>query len=179
MPRFDENRWQHRILQGFACLLILMMLAIVTQVVCSALDVNPLFRFSEPVPLFGLAISLNSLLDLQWHLLSVIAFLLAGLVWLRDGHVRVDFFYATRSARSKAAINLLGNLIFTTPFLLLSIPASWSFLIRAWSSDQGSINDGLNDLWLIKSVLPLGLALLAIVLLVDSWRQIRILRSSE
>lgn len=161
-------RWQHCVLQGFAALLIVLMLAIVAQVVCAALDVNPLWRFAEPVFLFGSAISLNSLLDLQWHLLGVIAFLLAGLVWLQDAHVRVDFFYATRTQRGRTIIDLLGHVVFTAPFLFLSIPASWSFVKRAWSSDQGSINDGLHDLWLIKSVLPIGLSLLALVLIIDS-----------
>lgn len=177
MPRFEH--WQHHVLQGFASLLILLMLAIVTQVVCSALDINPLYCFSEPVFLFGAAISLNSLLDLQWHLLGIIAFLLAGLVWLRDEHVRVDFFYAASGIRTKALIDLLGHLLFTATFLFLSIPASWSFLQRAWSSDQGSINDGLGDLWFIKSVLPLGLTLLALVLVVDSIRLIRTLRRGQ
>jgi TRAP-type mannitol/chloroaromatic compound transport system permease small subunit len=167
------------VLQGFASLLILLMLAIVTQVVCSALDINPLLRFSEPVFLFGAAVSLNSLLDLQWHLLAAIAFLLAGVVWLRDAHVRVDFFYAARSARTKALIDLLGHFLFTATFLFLSIPASWSFLQRAWTSDQGSINDGLVDLWFIKSVLPLGLTLLAVVLIVDSVRLIQLLRGKQ
>ena len=162
-----SERWQHGVLQAFAALLILLMLAIVAQVLCSALDVNPLWRFAEPVFLFGSAISLNSLLDLQWHLLSAIAFLAAGLVWLRDAHVRVDFFYATRAQRGRTIIDLLGHVVFTAPFLFLGIPASWSFVKRAWTSDQGSINDGLHDLWLIKSVLPVGLSLLALVLITD------------
>lgn len=156
--------------------LIVLMIAIVAQVVCSALDINPLLVFERAQPLIGDAITLNSLLDFQWHLLVITGLLPAGLVWLMDRHVRVDFIYDGRSPQTKARINLLGNLLFAVPFFVLVLPAAWNFMIRAWTSDEGSRNGGLSDLWLIKSVLPLGLGLLALALAVETVRLLKAAR---
>lgn len=150
--------------------LIVLMAAIVAQVVCSALDINPLLAFESAYLLVGNAITLNSLLDFQWHLLVITGLLPAGLVWLMDRHVRVDFIYEGRSGKTKARINLIGNLLFAVPFFVLVLPAAWSFMIRAWTSDEGSRNGGLNDLWLIKSFIPLGLGLLALALVIETIR---------
>lgn len=150
-----------------------MMGVIVVQVLCSALDVNPLLVFDRARVLLGQSISLNSLLDLQWHLLVITGLLPAGLVWLTDSHVRVDFLYQAFGPRRQARINLAGNLLFAAPFLVLALPAAWNFTARAWRADEGSSNGGLADLWLIKAMLPLGLALLALAVLVESWRLMR------
>lgn len=156
--------------------LIVLMAAIVAQVVCSALDINPLLVFDQAQLLIGDAITLNSLLDFQWHLLVIIGLLPAGLVWLMDRHVRVDFIYDGRSAKTKARINLIGNLLFAVPFFVLVLPAAWSFMIRAWTSDEASRNGGLNDLWLIKSFIPLGLGLLALALFIETIRLFKVAR---
>lgn len=166
-------KWVHRSTAALGVALLILMVMIVLQVLFSALDVNPVASFAKVLPLLGEAITLNSLLDAQWHLLVISGLLPAGIIWLADKHVRVDFLYQSRSERAKARINLLGNLIFATPFLALAIPASWDFMHRAWRSDEGARNGGLNDLWLIKAVLPLGLTLLAIAILLETLRLIR------
>lgn len=167
------SRAGHAVLNGFAVLVLVLMAAICLQVLCSFFDINPLVSFSREVPLFGRAVTLNSLLDAQWHLLAVIGLLPAGLVWWRDGHVRVDFLYDRLGPAGRARIELLGYVLFTVPFLFMCMPAAMAFVASAWRSDQGSPNDGLNDLWLIKAVLPIGLAVLALVVTVDAVRLLR------
>lgn len=156
-----------------AVAIIVLMGCIVLQVALSAIDVNPVASFENTLPLFGKAITLNSLLDAQWHLLVISGLLPAGIVWVRDRHVRVDFIYQSMGPAARARIDLVGNLVFAAPFLVLVLPASWDFMLRAWTSDEGSRNDGLNDLWMIKAVLPFGLALLALAVLADTIRQSR------
>ncbi|MCB2099855.1 MAG: TRAP transporter small permease subunit [Rhodobacterales bacterium] len=151
----------------FAGLVIVLMLAIVAQVVCSQLDINPLATFERALPVLGKAVTLNSLLDLQWHLLAIVALLPAGLVWWHDKHVRVDFIYLRLSTGGRRWVDLVGTLVFTVPFLALGLPAAWDFTRRAFVSGEGSRSGGLNDLFLIKAVLPLGLAVLAAVVVVD------------
>jgi len=163
-------------LNALAVALIVLMLAIVLQVICSAFDINPIWSFAATLPVLGKAITLNALLDLQWHLLVIAGLLPAGLVWLQDAHVRVDFLYHTRPRRWRAWVDFAGNLIFALPFFVLMLPAAWTFARRAWLSDEGSRNDGLNDLWLIKAVLPLGLALMALAVLIETLRLSRALR---
>lgn len=156
--------------------LIALMIAIVGQVICSLFDVNPVAVFDRAYFLVGDQITLNSLLDFQWHILFITGLFPAGLVWLTDRHVRVDFLYQRQSNRAQARINLAGNAIFAAPFFALVLPAAWSFTQRAWGSDEGSRNAGLNDLWLIKSVLPLGLGLLAVAVLLETLRLLKDIR---
>ena len=147
--------------------------AIALQVLASALDLNPLVRFGATLPLVGDALWLNGLLDLQWHLLVAIGLLPAGIVWLRDRHVRVDVIQARLPPRGQAVVDLIGNLVFAAPFLTLIVPAAWAFARRAWTLDEGSASGGLNDLWLVKSLLPLGLALLAVAIALETVRLAR------
>ena len=156
-----------------AVLLLILIGAISLQVLCSALSINPLLTISERLPFIGDAVTLNSLLDFQWHLLVMIGLIPAGIVWLKDKHVRVDFFYTKQSNRVRLTIDLLGNLVFALPFLWLMIPASVDFARRAWRSGEGSRNNGLEDLWIIKSILPFGLSLLALAVVVESIIKIR------
>ncbi|MCT4685551.1 MAG: TRAP transporter small permease subunit [Roseicyclus sp.] len=168
-----RERLERAVLNVFAALLIGLMAAIALQVLANLIDLNPLLRFSERLFWLGDAVTLNSLLDLQWHLLAVLAFLPAGLVWLRDAHVRVDFLYDRLPPGARDGINIAGNLIFAAPFLAMAVPGAQRFWQRAWRADEGSANGGLNDLWLIKAVLPLGLSLLALAALVETVRLLR------
>ena len=171
-----SKRFEQMCLSLLGVGLIVLMAAIVAQVACSALDINPLLAFERTQGLLGDAITLNSLLDIQWHLLVITGLLPAGLIWLMDRHVRVDFIYDRRTPKTKARINLIGNLVFAVPFFALVLPAAWSFMNRAWTSDEGSRNGGLNDLWLIKSVIPLGLGLLALAIAIETIRLIKAAR---
>jgi TRAP-type mannitol/chloroaromatic compound transport system permease small subunit len=156
-----------------AVLLLVLMLAIALQVLCSALAINPLLEFSTSLVLLGNAITLNSLLDFQWHILVIVGLLPAGLVWKEDKHVRVDFIHSTVGPRLKNWVDTLGNLLFALPFFVLILPASLDFFHRAWLSGEGSRNGGLNDLWLIKLIIPLGLALVALAIVRESLELLR------
>jgi TRAP-type mannitol/chloroaromatic compound transport system permease small subunit len=153
-----------------AWLVVALMLAVAAQVVAARLGVNPLMAFDGALPILGHALTQNSLRDFQWHMLVIVALLPAGLVWLRDGHVRVDFLYARYSDRGRRRVDLAGNLLFALPFLVLAVPAAWAFSARAWRTDEGSANAGLQDLWAIKVVLPLGLALLGVAVALECVR---------
>jgi len=109
-------------------------------------------------------------------LLLVTGLMPLGIVWSIDRHVRVDFIYQRFTKTGRRAVDQIGNLLFALPFLAMAIPAAWSFFLRAWSSDEGSANGGLHDLWFIKGFIPLGLTLLAIVILLEC---LRLLKSSR
>lgn len=156
-----------------AVLTIMLMLVVSAQVFCSFFDINPLVTFNRAIILFGKAVTLNSLLDMQWHIFALICLVPSGLVLLRDRHVRVDFLYSQISERKKASVDLIGHILFAAPFFVMALPAAWDFAMRAWQSGEGSRNAGLVDLWLIKLVLPIGLGLLAAAVL---WEAVTIIR---
>jgi TRAP-type mannitol/chloroaromatic compound transport system permease small subunit len=105
-------------------------------------------------------------------------FLLAAAWTLQaGGHVRVDVFYAEASPRAKAWIDLTGTVIFLLPFAAavfwLSLPyvrMSWAVLER---SPEAS---GLPFVYLLKTLVPVFAALMALQGLVQIVRAAIVLR---
>ncbi|UXX84302.1 TRAP transporter small permease subunit [Roseovarius pelagicus] len=160
-------------LNALAVLVIALMLCVVLQVACSFFDINPLISFENRVGFFGKGITLNSLLDLQWHLFALICLVPSGAVLIRDTHVRVDFLYDRLGPNARRGIDGVGHVVFALPFFVMALPAAWDFAMRAYRSGEGSRNGGLDDLWIIKLVLPVGLGLLAVAIVWETGRLIR------
>jgi len=154
---------------------LIMMIAVVIQVMASRLGVTVVFTLPGKWPLLGDEITLNSLTDLQWHLLAAVALLPVGVIWLRDAHVRVDFAYSSFRPSMQAALNLLGHAIFALPFLLLVIPDAWDITLKAFERGERSFNGGLIDRYLVRAVLPIGLTLLLMAVVFETWQLVRYL----
>ena len=108
-----------------------------------------------------LGISKVWMMELEWHLFSA-AFLFAiNYALATDKHIRVDIFYHTMSAKTKASINIFATLFLLIPWSLISFKSSWiyaynSFLILETTPDPG----GLPFRYIIKSLIPLIFLLL-------------------
>ncbi len=73
---------------------------------------------------------------------------------LHDGHVRVDIFYATASAKRRALVNLLGCTLFILPFCILLLYVSYDYIAIAWSVREGSREtSGIPAVYLLKTVI--------------------------
>lgn len=148
---------------------VIMMLAIIVQVIVSRVGVTTVVTLPGDWPLFGQSITLNSLTDLQWYLLAFTALIPAGVVWLREGHVRVDFAYEAMGPRSKAAIDIIGLVVFALPFLIYMIPDAWDMVVKSFARGEGSANGGLQDRYLVRSILPISLVLLLAATIFEVW----------
>jgi len=105
------------------------------------------------------------LIELNWHLYSIIFLLGAAYTLKHDGHVRVDLLYHKLSPRGKAWINMLGCLFFLLPvvFVIVYVSFESNFIGRAWAvSERSPDPGGLPARYLLKTVLPLGFSLLAL-----------------
>jgi TRAP-type mannitol/chloroaromatic compound transport system permease small subunit len=91
-------------------------------------------------------------------------FLLASAWTLRvGGHVRVDVFYAHASARTKAAIDLIGALLLLLPFAAVLIWLSVPYAARSWAIlERSQEASGLPLVFLLKTFIPLFAALMAL-----------------
>ncbi len=79
----------------------------------------------------------------------------------KDGHVRVDIFYRSFSAKHKALVNLLGSLFLLLPVCSFLLWASWGYVANAWSIHEGSgETGGLPYVYLLKTLIPLAAFLL-------------------
>jgi len=104
-----------------------------------------------------------ALQELEWHLFALIFLLGAAYTFRHEGHVRIEIFYQSLSARGRAAIDLLGHLLFLLPFCALVIYASVPFVVNAWQFGEGSPDPGgLPWRFLLKAAIPAGFALLAL-----------------
>lgn len=166
---------RRRALDVLALLVIALMLCIVVQVTANLFGHATLMTFDRTLPLIGGSVTINALMELQWHLLTLVGLLPVAIVWAMDRHVRVDFLYAKASWRVRGLIELTGHLVFTLPFLWFATQAGWTFTMQAFDIAERSRDGGLVDRYLIKAVIPAALAFLLIVVVADAVRQARLL----
>ncbi|MFN0024388.1 MAG: TRAP transporter small permease subunit [Parvularculaceae bacterium] len=91
-------------------------------------------------------------------------FLLAGgYALITDDHVRVDIFYREASPRRKAIVNLAGTYLFLLPFCFVALWAAAPYVGNSWAVREGSIEQsGIKGVYLLKSLIPIYLTLLAL-----------------
>ena len=99
--------------------------------------------------------------ELQWHMNSMGFLLAISYAYQADAHIRIDLVSQRLSERMRAWIELYGTFILLLPFVIMilwfSVPfVSQSFAVGEVSQSPG----GLPLRWLIKAMLPLGMALL-------------------
>jgi TRAP-type mannitol/chloroaromatic compound transport system permease small subunit len=98
--------------------------------------------------------------ELEWHLMVPIC--LFGMSYaLRHGeHVRVDILFASFSPHSKRAIDVLAAALamaFSAVVIWLSLP----YVGQSWSIGEGTANPGgIEFRYVVKSLIPIGFALL-------------------
>jgi TRAP-type mannitol/chloroaromatic compound transport system permease small subunit len=98
--------------------------------------------------------------ELEWHLLVPIC--LIGMSYaLRHGeHVRVDILFASFSPRAKHAVDALAAVL-AMAFSALVIWLSLAYVAQSWSIGEGTANPGgIEYRYVIKSLIPIGFALL-------------------
>jgi TRAP-type mannitol/chloroaromatic compound transport system permease small subunit len=140
----------------------LLVIGVCVGVVMALLRVNELASWGTRLPLLGERLSLNGLNDLQWHLFAVMV-MLGGVYTLHeDRHVSVDFIASRLSARVRGWITLVCDLALLVPFCAVMTWFSWRYAASAFASGEGSSYGGLQDLWIIKAVMPLGFGLLTV-----------------
>lgn len=101
--------------------------------------------------------------EAEWHLFAANFMLAASWTMLKDGHVRVDLFYAKFSPKTRAWINLAGTALFLLPFSAMVIWASIPFVVDSWAIWEGSSDPGgLPARYLLKTVIPITFMLLAL-----------------
>jgi len=101
--------------------------------------------------------------ELEWHLFATAFLLGIPYAMQKDGHVRVDIFYEAWSDTVKAWVNLLGACVFVLPFALLIVYFGIDFAREAFDMNEGSGDPGgLPHRWIVKALIPISLALVAV-----------------
>lgn len=143
-------------------LVLAIMGSVLLTVLMNASGINSLVDFDREFVLFGNAITINSITELQWHFFGL--FILAGGNYALHSniHVRVDLLHSNMSDTKKNLIEIIGHIIFLIPFCLLIAWLSRHMVEMSFISGEKSSYGGLTDRYLIKAALPAGFILLAV-----------------
>ncbi len=117
------------------------------------------------------------MVELEWHLFSVLFLFGASYTLLHDKHVRVDLFYENMSDRHKAFVNIIGTILFVFPWCWMIMMTSWDYASNSFSFKENSPQPGgLPARYIIKFSIFLGSSLLflqAISVLIKSYYQLK------
>ena len=104
-----------------------------------------------------------ALQETEWHLFALLFLLGSAYTFKHDNHVRVDIFYKSRwmNKRRRAFLDLFGGIFLLTPFCLLVIISSFSFVENSFVIGEGSPDPGgLPWRYLLKAAIPTGFLLI-------------------
>lgn len=132
------------------------MASIMILLSCVVSALNALLRY-------GLDMSNNWPLELQWYLFAAAVMLGASYTLKRNEHVRVDLIYSQLSDRGRIYIDLFGLVVFLMPACLLFTWLSWTTLFYpSWIVSEHSLNAGGLARYPIKFIVPLGFLMLSL-----------------
>ncbi|WP_440998005.1 TRAP transporter small permease subunit [Arhodomonas sp. SL1] len=143
-------------------LLLPLMVIVLVTVAAASLGWNEFLRWGVDLPVLGPALTVNSLLDLQWYIFALVALFGTVYAFREDRHVCVDFLSARFPDAGRRLVQLFGDVIFLLPFCTVMVWYGIDFAERAWVTGEGSSYGGLLDRWLIKACVPLAFGLLGV-----------------
>lgn len=115
---------------------------------------------------FALSRGSIALEEMSWHLFGAALMLALAYAVVRDDHVRVDVLRERFSLRSQAWIELIAIALLALPVIVLMIDALIPYAYKAYLyNERSQAPSGLPYRFIFKSVLPIGLVLVALALL--------------
>lgn len=112
--------------------------------------------FGVVVLRYGFSLGWIWLQEVVTYLHAAVFMLAAAWTLQDDGHVRVDVFYRTLTARGRAWVDLGGIGLLLLPLCLFLIVVGFDYVGRAWQVMEGSREaGGLPAVYLLKSLILL------------------------
>ncbi len=98
--------------------------------------------------------------ELEWHILVPICLFGMSYALLHGEHVRVDVLFQSFSPRTKHAVDVAAAVL-GMALSVLVILLSVHYVMQSWNANEGSPNPGgIDHRYIIKSLIPIGFALL-------------------
>jgi TRAP-type mannitol/chloroaromatic compound transport system permease small subunit len=109
--------------------------------------------------------------ELSWHLFGATMMLTLAYAVVQDDHVRVDVLREKFSTRTKAWIDLTAIVLLLLPILYLMIDQMIEYAHRAYDrGERSQAPSGLPYRFIIKSMLPIGMTLVAVAIISHALR---------
>lgn len=109
---------------------------------------------------YGLDISSNAWLEIQWYLFAACVMLGAAHVLHLNEHVRVDVIYGRLPSRGRVWVDLLGLVFFLMPTMLVMLYYALPLFLSMLRSGEMSSNAGGLVRWPAMAMLPIGFGLM-------------------
>lgn len=103
--------------------------------------------------------------ELSWHFFGAAMLLSLSYAVVTDDHVRVDFLRERFSLRKRAWIDMVLILLLALPVLFILTEETYSYASRSFQSmERSQAPSGLPYRFIIKSMMPIGFALVMVAL---------------
>lgn len=101
------------------------------------------------------------IIELEWHIFSLMFLFGASSAFLANEHVRVDVYYSKYTKRSKVIFDVVLTLLLLIPWCLVIIKTAFSYGLNSFYMNEGSPNPGgLPARYIIKFSICIGFVLL-------------------
>jgi len=137
----------------------------VADVVRWSLLANAFLIAANAISRKAFSVAWPSAFDMQWQFFAAVVLLMAAYAFQRDEHVRLDIFSHRLGERRLAWLDLGGILLVLLPVCAAMVWASWPhFLGALLSGESRATRESMSSIpaWIIKGMIPLGFALLAL-----------------
>jgi len=125
---------------------------------------------------YGLDISSNGWLEIQWYLFALTVMMGAPLVLKLNEHVRVDILYAKLKGQWPVYLDLVGLVFFLLPVMALLAWLSWPLFVKMLLTHEMSNNAGGLVRWPAMLLLPAGFGLMVLQGLAEIIKRVGYLR---
>lgn len=105
---------------------------------------------------YGLDLSSNAWLEIQWYLFAAIVMLGAPIVLKLNEHVRVDIIYGNLGPKGPVYIDIFGLLFFLLPVMGLLTWLTFPFFMNMLRTGEMSGNIGGLIRWPAALLMPVG-----------------------
>jgi TRAP-type mannitol/chloroaromatic compound transport system permease small subunit len=136
--------------------------------------------FIDVVARYAFASGTIAMQEMEWHLFAAMFLLGASYTMREDANVRVDVFYGRMNPRTKAAVDILGTVLFVIPMCTLILYSSYDFVSYSYQIQEVSVDPGgLPYRFAFKALLPIGYTLVLLQSLSVISRNARLLCGNE
>lgn len=105
----------------------------------------------------------SALQELEWHLHTTAMMLCLGYAYLTDSHVRIGLLRDGWGPRRRALVEALGCVLFLIPFTAVALFYGLEFAATSFAQGERSPSPGgLEQRWIVKAMVPLGMGLLCL-----------------
>jgi len=132
---------------------------------------NVLFRY-------GFSLGFIWAQELEWHIMVPICLFGMSYALLHGEHVRVDVLFQYFTPRTKHAVEVVTSIL-SMAFCLIVIWLSIPYVYQSWSIGEGTANPGgIEYRYVIKSLIPIGFAVLFLQSLSEAIKSYLAMRSA-